>query len=55
MSRLTNSQAQALLKLLDDYYLARYHEINDPEPPRAPEQLGRVSRYFRPADLGNTR
>jgi hypothetical protein len=55
MNHLTNSQAQTLLKLWDDYYLALYHQINDPEPPRAPEQLGRVSRYLRPADLGNAR
>ena len=52
MNHLTNSQAQTLLKLWDDYYLARYHQINDPDPPRAPEPLGRISRILRPADLG---
>ena len=55
MNRLTNAQAQTLLKRLDDHYLALYQKINDPEPPRAPEPLGRVSRFLRPADLANAR
>lgn len=48
----TNQEIRAILNLLDDYYLARYHEINDPGPPPAPEPLGRISRFLRPADLG---
>lgn len=55
MTRLTNKQIQAILSLWDDYYTARYHEINDPEPPAAPEQLGRISRFLRPTDLGDAR
>jgi hypothetical protein len=55
MKRPTNDQMQATLKLWDDYYLALYHQINDPEPPPTPEPLGRISRYFRPTDLGNAR
>lgn len=47
---MTNKQAQAILKLWDDYYTALYHQINDPKRP--PEQLGRISRFLRPADLG---
>jgi hypothetical protein len=52
MNHLTNSQAQTLLKLWDDYYLALYQQINDPEPPPTPEPLGRISRFIRPTDLG---
>jgi len=52
MKSMTNKQAQAILSLWDDYLTARYREINDPEPPPAPEPLGRISRFIRPADLG---
>ena len=48
----TNQEIRAILNLLDDYLTARYHQINDPEPPPAPEPLGRVSRLICPADLG---
>lgn len=44
---------QEMLKLLDDYYLALYHEANDPKRP--PELIGRISRYFRPTDLPHAR
>jgi hypothetical protein len=52
MTKPTNQEITAILKLWDDYYLARYHQINDPEPPPAPEPLGRISRFIRPTDLG---
>ena len=55
MNHPTTSQMQAILKLWDDYYTARYYEINDPQPPATPEPLGRISRFLRPADLANTR
>ena len=47
-----NKNLQNLLKQRDEELLALYRQINDPEPPRAPEPLGRISRYLRPADLG---
>jgi hypothetical protein len=50
-----NQEIQTILKLWDDYYLALYRKINDPEPPSTPEQLGRISRFLCPADLGNAR
>lgn len=55
MNRPTNDQMQAILKLWDDYYLALYQQINDPQPPSTPEPLSRISRFLRPADLGNAR
>lgn len=50
MKQLTNQQARDMLQALDDQYLALYRKINDPQRP--PESLGRVSRLYRPADLG---
>ena len=41
---------QEMLKLLDDHYLALYHQANDPQRP--PEFPDRICRYIRPADLG---
>ena len=41
---------QEMLKLLDDYYLALYHQRHDPQRP--PEFPDRICRYIRPADLG---
>jgi hypothetical protein len=41
---------QELLTLMDDYLTALYHQRHDPTRP--PELTGRISRYFRPADLG---
>ena len=52
MKSRTNQEIQSILKLWDDYYTARYQEINDPQPPATPEPLGRISRYLRPTDLG---
>ena len=40
---------QELLKLMDDYLTALYHQRHDPERP--PELADRISRYFCPADL----
>ena len=51
----TNQDIQTLLKLWDDYYLVLYRQANDPQPPSTPEQLGRISRFLRPTDLGNAR
>ena len=44
---------EALLKLMDEYYTALYHQVNDPQRPT--ELAHRISRYFRPADLPNSR
>ena len=41
---------QELLKLMDDYLTALYHQRHDPSPP--PEFPDRICRYIRPADLG---
>ena len=48
----SNKTLQKLLKLRDEELLALYRKINDPEPPPAPEPLGRISRLVRSADLG---
>ena len=42
-----------LLKLMDDYHTALYHQVNDPQKP--PELTDRICRVFRPADLPNAR
>lgn len=41
---------QELLKLMDDYLTALYHQRNDPTRP--PEFPDRICRFIRPADLG---
>lgn len=41
---------QELLKLMDDYLTALYHQHHDPERP--PELADRISRFISPADFG---
>ena len=52
MASMTNQQFLDLQNAWEQYHSALYFEINDPERP--PEQLGRVSRLLRPADLGKS-
>jgi len=51
--KLLHQSPQELLKLMDDYYTALYHQLHDPQRP--PELAGRISRYFRPTDLPHAR
>ncbi len=45
----TNQDIKTWLQHWDDYFLALYHECNDPQKPS--EYTDRISRYFRPTDL----
>lgn len=47
------SDPQELLRLMDDYLVALYHDRHDPKRP--PELTDRICRVFRPTDLPNAR